>query len=245
MMVSRLALVALSVALLCTLGSSPAEAKQKKSKKKPKAESAQFTEEFRLGDCQFQNRGKNAFFVLEPGFQLRYEGEEDGETVALTITVLNDTKRVNGVDTRVVEEREWENGELIEVSLNYFAICEQTNSIYYFGEDVDIYKGGRVVSHDGAWHAGENGARAGMMMPSEPLLGARFMQEIAPGVAVDRAEIMSLNESVQTPAGRFDRCLKVEETSVLEPKIVGHKLHCPGIGLVQDKDLKLVRYGMQ
>ena len=51
------------------------------------------------------------------------------------------------------------NGELVEVSRNFYARCTQTGDIYYFGEDVDIYEDGVVVSHDGAWLAGkERGA---------------------------------------------------------------------------------------
>ena len=47
--------------------------------------------------------GRNRYFVLEPGFQLVLEGKEGGKTTVLTITVLNDTKMVDGVETRVVE----------------------------------------------------------------------------------------------------------------------------------------------
>ncbi|MFN0072596.1 MAG: hypothetical protein ACKVVP_14020 [Chloroflexota bacterium] len=242
---ARALMLGLGLAVLFSVGAAPADAKQNKKKKKPKDEQTLFTENFRLNDCKFQNNGRNAFFILEPGFQLRYEGKEDDETVALTITVLNDTKVIGGVDTRIVEERDWVNGELVEVSLNYFALCGQTSSVYYFGEDVDIYEKGRVVSHDGAWHHGENGARAGLIMPSEPLLGARFMQEIAPGVALDRGEIVGVSESVQTPAGRFDNCVKVTETSGMDPKDIGQKIHCPGVGLVKDKDVLLTRYGQQ
>ncbi|MES2562078.1 MAG: hypothetical protein V4637_05050, partial [Pseudomonadota bacterium] len=79
-------------------------------------------EEFNVSKCTLQNVGRNDYFVLEPGFQLLLEG---GDT-KLRITVLNETKMVNGVNTRVVEEREWKNGKLYEVSRNYFAICGDT-----------------------------------------------------------------------------------------------------------------------
>lgn len=49
------------------------------------------------------------------------------------------------------------------------------------------------------------------------LLGARYYEEIAPGVALDRAEIISINETINTPAGKFTSCLKKEETTPLEP----------------------------
>jgi hypothetical protein len=49
-------------------------------------------------------------------------GEEDGEELQLEVTVLNETKVVNGIETRVVEEKETEGGNLVEVSKNLL-IC--------------------------------------------------------------------------------------------------------------------------
>lgn len=196
-------------------------------------------EEFALSSCNMVTTGKNPYFVLEPGFQLVLEG---GDT-KLQITVLDQTKKVDGVMTRVVEEREWKNGKLHEVSKNYFAMCEQTKDVFYFGEDVDYYKDDKVVKHDGSWLAGVNGNRAGLIMPGTPKLKMKYYQEIAPGVAMDRAEIVSLTETCTTPAGTFQNCLKVKEGSALEFWAKEYKYHAPGIGLVRDEDLRLIRYG--
>ena len=77
----------------------------------------------------------------------------------------------------------------------------------------------------------------------ENLLGAKYYQERAPKVAMDRAENVSTNEVVKTPAGKFSHCLKVKETTPLEPDNVGYKLYAPGVGLVDEGDLKLVKHG--
>lgn len=204
-----------------------------------------YTDEFFTEDCTFADTGANQFFILEPGYQQTFAGEEDGEEVELVITVLDETKEVDGVLTRVVEERESADGELVEVSRNYFAICEQTNSVFYFGEDVDDYEDGEVVSHEGEWLAGENGARAGIMMPGTVLLGSRYMQEIAPDVAMDRAHIISMNATVETPAGTFENVLKVRETTPLEPSAREFKYYAEGVGLIQDAGLKLEEYGQE
>ncbi len=204
------------------------------------ADKAEFTDSFRLDECTFKTRGSNPYFILEPGYKLILEGEDGKEFVRLEITVLNETEMVNGVRTRVVEELETADSQLVEISRNYFAICQQTNSVVYFGEDVDIYEDGEVVSHDGAWRAGENGARAGVMMPGIVLLGARYFQEVAPEVAMDRAEILSLDAVVETPAGTFEEVLVTEETTPLEPNAKELKFYAPGIGLIQDSALKLV-----
>src|SRR5262249_19018368 len=139
--------------------------------------------EFTVEKGELSATGRNPYFILEPGYQLLLEGGRE----QLTITVLDEVKVVDGVETRVVEERETKDGKLVEVSRNYFAISNRTNNVYYFGEEVDIYRNGKIVSHEGAWLAGEKGARFGLMMPGQVLLKSRYYQEIAPKVALDRA----------------------------------------------------------
>src|SRR5262249_7417449 len=146
--------------------------------------------------------GNNPYFILEPGYQLILEGGRE----RLTITVLEETKKVAGVETRVVEEQETKDGKLTEVSRNYFAVSTRTNDVFYFGEEVDMYKNDTLVNHEGGWLAGLQDARFGLMMPGQPLSKARHYQEFAPQIAMDRAEIVSTNETVQTPAGEFKNC---------------------------------------
>jgi hypothetical protein len=183
-----------------------------------------------------QPEGKSRYFVLEPGFQTVLEG---GNT-KLQITVLEETRPVAGVTARIVEEREWKDSELYEVSRNYFAMCEETKDTYYFGEEVDFYENGKVVKHDGSWLAGENGNRPGLIMAGSPKPGMRYYQELAPGVAMDRAEVVSLDETCETPAGTFSNCLKVKEGTALDPWESEYKYYAPNVGLIQDEDLKLI-----
>jgi hypothetical protein len=207
----------------------------------PGQETRAITDEFLMEDCDnFTSTGTNPYLILEPNRQAVFRGEEDGEVVERVDTVLNETEEIQGVETRVSEERETRDGELAEVSRNFLAICEQTNSVFYFGEDIDIFEGGEVVSHEGSWRAGENGSRAGIIVPGTVLLGARYFEEIAPDVAEDRVEIISLNETVDTPAGTFDNVLKIEATTPLEPGAREFKFYARDVGLIQDGDLKLV-----
>lgn len=197
---------------------------------------------FNLENCNFASSGENSYFVLEPGYRVILGGQEDGKELELVMTVLNETKVVEGVETRVVEEKETEGGNLVEVSRNYFAICKPTNNAIYFGEEVDMYKDGKIVSHEGAWLAGENGSQAGMIMPGKAEVGLKYYQEIAPGVAEDRAEIISVNDTLNTPAGTFKQVLKTEETNPLKPGVEEFKFYAPGIGLIQDEAIKLFKY---
>jgi len=207
------------------------------------AGSGGYTDSFMPETCEFKSTGSNPFFILETGYRLVLEGRENRKDVVLTITVLDETQLVDGVETRVVEERETADGELVEVSRNLFAICDRTSAAFYYGEAVDNYHPGGGITHEGSWLAGEGGAVAGVLMPGEILLGARYFQEVAPGVAMDRVEYVSDSETLKTPAGTFRDCVKIEETTPLEPKNRESKLYARGVGLVQDEDLLLVKYG--
>jgi hypothetical protein len=117
----------------------------------------------------------------------------------------------------------------------------ETNDIFYFGEEVDNYEDGVLVDHDGSWRAGEDGAQPGILMPGRFLLGSRYFQEIAPDVALDRAEHTAMHLAVDVPAGSFAECVEVAETDPLsdstEPDL---KVYCPGVGMVRDEELELV-----
>ncbi|HWH70409.1 MAG TPA: hypothetical protein VNT26_13565 [Candidatus Sulfotelmatobacter sp.] len=206
------------------------------------ADKSKFTDTFPVEKAELASVGTNRFFNLVPGYQMVLEGREGGKATVLTITVLNETRMVDGVATRVVEEKETAGGELVEISRNFFAISQRTSDVFYFGEEVDIYKAGQVVGHEGAWLSGVGGAHFGLAMPGRPLLGARYYQEVAPKVAMDRAEVLSLSELLKSPAGKFEHCLQTEETSAIE-KVRERKLYAPGIGLIKDGDMTLTKYG--
>ena len=106
-----------------------------------------------------------------------------------------------------------------------------------------MYKNGKVVSHEGSWHHGTDGARLGLFLPGKPAIGQRFYQEQAPRVAMDRVEIVSLTDTLITPAGTFAGCLKFKESSLLEPLLRDYKVFAPGVGLAKDGDAVLVSHG--
>ncbi len=200
-------------------------------------ETKKWTKSFGQENCMFSTVGKNRFFILEPGHQLVLQSDEE----KVVITVLDETRKIGNVKTRIVEEREEKNGELVEVSRNFFAICKEHGDVFYFGEEVDDYKGGKIVAHSGAWRADEADSQEGIIMPGTILLGARHYQEIAPN-AMDRAEIISDDVTMVTPAGTFSNCLRVEETSGLDPDEKCYKTYAPNVGLIQDEDLLLIMY---
>ena len=218
------------------------------------AEELEFTETFPLETCTFVPYGGNAYFSLKPGRQTYFSNSqcvasgECEELEELWITVTGKTKKlwldVDGrsrpIWTRVIEEYESADGEVTEISLNFFATCLPSRDVYYFGETVDIYEEGEVVSHDGEWLAGQHGAEPGVIMPDSAfILGQRYYQELAPGVALDRAAHVGTNLDVSVGAGHFTGCVEIEESTPMEPS-GSSKTYCPGAGLVVDDDLEAI-----
>lgn len=218
------------------------------------AEGPAFTDDFDIERCRFASEGGNPYFLLNPGRQAYYsnyrcvQSGECDELEELWITArgtrnvsLWDDGKKRVIQTRVIEERETADGELVEISRNFFATCLPNRDVFYFGEDVDIYEDGKIVSHDGAWRAGRNGAEPGIIMTESAfILGQRYFQELAPGIALDRAEHVAIDLEVEVPAGVFEDCVHVIETTPLEPGSESNKTYCPGVGMVADGELELV-----
>jgi hypothetical protein len=170
----------------------------------------------------------NPYFPLTPGMEVHLT---DGhETVVFS--VLDETKIVDGVETRVVQEYETKGGQVVEISRNYFATDRIKGDVYYFGEDVDVYENGKVVGSSGAWLSGVDGAKFGLIMPGRPDVGDQFYLEMAPG-AVERVEISSIDVTFETPVRSFDAVIHAREFDELDGGN-SQKWYAPGIGMVGD-----------
>jgi hypothetical protein len=192
-----------------------------------------------INPADFQATIDNPFYPLSSLGPRVFEGEEadpdTGEIVKtrLESTVLPETDVVAGVEVTVLEEKNYEDGELVESTLDYFA-QHKDGSVYYFGERVDDYEGGQVVGHGGQWLAGEGENQPGVFMPAQPVVGTTFEQEKAPGVAEDRTKVVATEQTVTTPAGTFTGCIKTEDFSPLD-NVTEHKYYCPGDGFVREE----------
>jgi hypothetical protein len=195
----------------------------------------------------------NPLFPLSEYSKLVYEGEEvdpdTGETITTRVemTVMPESKKtVAGVAVLVVQDQAFENGELIESTLDYFA-QHADGSVYYFGEDVDNYEDGEIKDHEGSWLAGEGENQPGITMPPEPAVGDVFQQEKAPGIAEDEMTVLSVTETVTVPAGSWENCVKTEDVNPLDGAgAIEYKLYCPDVGFVLEEfeggSLELVSY---
>lgn len=186
----------------------------------------------------FTTASSNPWFPMAVGQQWTYEGEEDGVPVSLLITVLDETRLIDGVTTRVIEEREWEDDELLEISWNYFAQAGD-GTICYFGEDVDIYEEDEIV-HEGAWCAEDPPNAPGIIMPADPRPGTKFPMESAPGIAEDEGTIVGIGP-VTVPFDSFDETIRVREFNPLDGG-KGFKIFGAEVGLLVDGPVELVDF---
>jgi hypothetical protein len=183
----------------------------------------------------------NPYSPIDEGLQWTLEGEEDDVPVKLLLTILDETREIDGITTRVFEEREWEDDELIEISWNYVAQTAN-GTVCYFGEDVDDIEDDEVVDHAGRWCAEDTPDvnKAGIFMPADPKPGMTFLQEDAPGIALDGAKIVG-SGPVTVPFDTFTETIRFREFSLIEGK-GDYKVFGNDFGLLVDGPLELTDF---
>jgi len=180
----------------------------------------------------------NAWFPLRPGTTYVYRGMKDGSPARDVVLVTHRTKRVGGVRCRVVHDRLYLRGRLAERTADYYA-QDARGTVWYFGEDTaELGRRGRVITTEGTWHTGVDGARAGVFMPAHPRVGERHRQEFLRGHAEDHFEVVSLDAHVAVPFDTFEHALRTREWTPLEPGVVDAKYYVRGIGEVSEQTVR-------
>lgn len=180
----------------------------------------------------------NLFFPLVPNTTYIYLGTKEGSTQRDEFAVTRRTKVIAGVTCREVRDRAYLDGVLVEDTLDWFAQDNEGN-VWYFGEDTkELDANGNVISTEGSWQAGVDGAQPGIVMEADPHVGDTYQQEFSPGVAEDMATVLALNKTVNVPYGSFKDCLETEEFSPLEPGAIDHKFYARGVGFIQSVALR-------
>lgn len=184
--------------------------------------------------ADFTDPVDNPYYPLEVGTTFVLEGESDGEDIRVEMYVTDQTKEIMGVTTMVIREREWEDGELVEDTFDWYANDNEGN-VWYFGEDSKEYDDGEIVSTAGSWEAGVDGAEPGILVQGDPQVGAVYQQEYYEGEAEDMAEVLSLTASVTVEYGSFDNCLQTKEWTPLEPGVEENKYYASGVGILKEE----------
>jgi hypothetical protein len=187
----------------------------------------------RLDPRDFTTRIDNPYWPMRPGSRWVYrETDPEGTTQRVVVTVTRRTKKIaNGITARVVHDEATEHGVPVEVTEDWYA-QDRCGSIWYLGEATAEYEHGKVVSTEGSFEAGVDGAEPGIVLPARPTVGLRYRQEHYTGHAEDRAEVASRKEQVQVPFGYFAPgvVLMTRELNPLEPKVLEFKFYARGVG---------------
>ena len=177
----------------------------------------------------------NMYYPLTPGTMRVYEKDTEDGPEQVVVEVLSDTIEIAGVTCVVVRDREYLDGELAEDTYDYFA-QHVDGSVWYFGEDTVEIEDDVVVSVEGAWKGGEDGAKPGIIMPASPQVGDAYRQEMALTEAEDAGRIFALDVSLTVPAGTFDGCVQTQDFTPIEPDALEDKYYAPGVGVVLEVD---------
>ncbi len=173
----------------------------------------------------------NPYFPLVPGTTFRYEEEAEDGMEEIIVEVTHDTREIAGVTARVVRDRVYLDGELIEDTVDWYA-QDAAGNVWYLGEETCEFEGGECASTAGSWEAGVDGAVPGIVMPADPTVGQAYYQEFYEGEAEDRARVLSTSEAVTVPYGSFTSCVETEDTTPLDPDVLERKYYCADVGTV-------------
>jgi hypothetical protein len=184
-----------------------------------------------LDPSDFVPRIDNAYWPMAPGTRWVYREFDLEASQRVTVTVLERTRTIEGIEATVVHDVVTERGELVENTFDWYAqdVC---GNVWYLGENTKEYEDGEVVSTAGSWEHGVDGAMAGVIMPGDPQVGLTYRQEFYAGEAEDAGEVMSLDEQAQVPFGHFPKVLLTKDYTPIEPRVLEYKLYAQGVGPV-------------
>lgn len=195
--------------------------------------------------CQFSTTIDNPYLPLVPGRTREYRKVTSEGVQDTTITVLADTRTIDGFECVTVRDTVRLNGDLLEDTEDWYA-QRRDGAVWYFGETARNYEDGYLHDLDGSWLTGDGGAQPGVVMLARPRPGDAYRQEFLLGDAEDAARVVRTDVTVTVPAGTFHDCLLTEDFTPIEPGVVEQKFYARGVGLVLEVSAsgrnELIRY---
>ncbi len=182
----------------------------------------------------------NPYFPLIPGTRWVYEGGEE----LITVVVTDKTKLIEGVICRVVNDLVVEDGEPVEDTDDWYA-QDLDGNVWYCGEEVKDFENfegddperPELVSIDGSFKVGREGAKAGFLVLANPNVGDAYRQEYFQGEAEDAVEVLSVTGTESVPAVNCNgTCLVTRDFTPLDPNVEENKYYAPGVGPILEVD---------
>ena len=199
----------------------------------PDSELPQGSDPVDLKPGNFSTTIYNPYWPMSPGTRWTYrETGGDGDVLTVVVIVTSETKKIaNGITARVVRDTVSNGEEIVEDTFDWYA-QDAAGNIWYLGEDTAEFENGEIVSREGSFEAGVDGALPGIAIPAEPRPGLAYRQEYLEGEAEDNGEVLSVKEQADVPYGHVDDALLTKDTITIEPDVLEYKLYAPGVGPV-------------
>jgi hypothetical protein len=189
----------------------------------------------RIDPANFVARIDNPLLPLTSGSKWVYRGETEDGVEEVTVRVLDEREEILGVQCTAVRDTVTIGGEVVEDTIDWFA-QDRNGNVWYFGEISKSFEDGRLVSLEGSWRAGEDGAKPGIVMLADPDVGDVYRQEFLLGEAEDFAKVVSLSGNARVPAASCSNCLVTGDFVPLEPDADERKYYKRGVGLILEID---------
>jgi hypothetical protein len=181
----------------------------------------------------FTSPQPNAYFPLTVGATWNYAStSKKGGNETNVVTVTSDAKTILGVQVAVVHDVVYiADGSISEDTFDWYA-ADKDGNVWYFGEDTKTYDHGVLVTTEGSWEAGKNGAQPGIIFLAHPEVGDVYQQENSPGIVADMARIIGVGETITVHGVTYENMIETTEWTPIEPGNRAHKFYAPGVGTV-------------
>ena len=202
---------------------------------------AQGTAEFKEFDAKNFDHStdiNNKWMPMHPGTMWAYEGtavDDEGNSFARRIefTVTDLAKEINGVRTVVAWIVDYNNEEVIEKEIAFYA-QDNDGNVWYMGEHPEEFQEGKFVDAP-TWIAGIEEARAGIKMMAEPKVGLpKYFQGWGPAVEwSDYGNIQKMGQETCVPLDCYKDVMVIAESSLKETGAAQFKYYASGVGEVR------------
>jgi hypothetical protein len=180
----------------------------------------------------------NPWMPLKPGTHWVYEGtavDDEGDSFARRIefTVTDKTKNIAGVNTVVVWIVDYNDGEVIEKEIAFYA-QDKDGNVWYFGEYPEEYTHGEFEKAS-PWIHGVAEAKAGIKMVAQPALDTRsYYQGWGPAVEwSDYGQVDKIGVETCVAVDCYTDVLVIAESSLGEVDAYQLKYYARGVGEIR------------
>lgn len=189
-----------------------------------------------LDPSEFSADVTNPYFPLVVGRTLVYERQLASGLERVEMTTTNQVRLIDGFPCRVVRVRETIDDDLVEETTDWYS-QDSSGNVWYFGELSMSYDDhGFIDDLEGSWRAGKDGGKPGIVMKANPVVNEVYRQEWLVNEAEDIGCVLATGQTITVPTGTYTSCIRIQNSSPVEPEENEEKWYAPNVGLVADDD---------